>query len=90
MKFWILSRYRIRSLEQNEPDFLADDLIEAIHNSSTIVVTDGSILEQTITANEKLKYHYMFDGSKHRRISREGCLEENSLSHLLPGAHHKG
>ncbi len=40
MVFYILSKYKIEALENELPDFIADDLSEALRSGTSIVVSE--------------------------------------------------
>ncbi len=40
MIFYILSKFKIEALENNLPEFIADDLADALRSGSSIVVTE--------------------------------------------------
>ena len=75
MRFWILSKHRIESLESEEPEFLPDDLIETIQDKESVVVTDISILRKVRKIRKDLKFCYKFDGCQYRKGKVE-CLQK--------------
>jgi hypothetical protein len=57
MFFYILSRYKITSLEYNSSNFISDDLVDCIISKNSIIATDD-LLDEMRSANAGYDHVY--------------------------------